>query len=177
MITAERARWRGHITHIPSGDQHYLKNLGDIEAFISPYLEKMGVKFGLLRARAVYTENGNSKSNRSDLGPAGCRDHRNQFNEGGVRTDRINNPRASLRLHLFCLKHTPPNWHTSCARPSKPPPNSRSSGGWLIWPPLSSTYSRGFPMHEAIRVYQRPSLCSKTHGWCERRQALPLCRC
>jgi len=36
--------WRGHITHIPSGKRHYLKNLNEIRDFISPHLEEMGVK-------------------------------------------------------------------------------------------------------------------------------------
>jgi hypothetical protein len=38
------ARWRGHITHVPSGERRYLKELNDIVAFIVPYLEGMGVK-------------------------------------------------------------------------------------------------------------------------------------
>lgn len=41
---ADRATWRGHITHVPSGERRYLKDLGDITAFIAPYLEGMGVK-------------------------------------------------------------------------------------------------------------------------------------
>lgn len=36
--------WRGHITHIPSGKRHYLKNLNEIRDFIAPHLEEMGVK-------------------------------------------------------------------------------------------------------------------------------------
>jgi hypothetical protein len=49
---AGRAVWRGHITHVPSGERRYLKALDDITAFIAPYLEKMGVKLGLFwRAR------------------------------------------------------------------------------------------------------------------------------
>jgi hypothetical protein len=39
--------WRGHITHVPSGRRHYLKNLGEIESFVAPYLEKMGMKLGM----------------------------------------------------------------------------------------------------------------------------------
>lgn len=44
---AGRAIWRGHITHVPSGERRYLKDLDDIAVFITPYLEGMGVKFGL----------------------------------------------------------------------------------------------------------------------------------
>ena len=40
---------RGHITHVMSNKRHYLKNLGEIEDFISPYLEEMGVKLGVRR--------------------------------------------------------------------------------------------------------------------------------
>ena len=43
---AGQARWRGHITHVPSGERRYLKNLDDIVAFIAPYLEGMGLKLG-----------------------------------------------------------------------------------------------------------------------------------
>ena len=39
--------WRGHITHVPSHERRYLKNLGEIEDFILPYLEEMGVKPGM----------------------------------------------------------------------------------------------------------------------------------
>src|SRR5260221_14588029 len=42
-----RGVWHGHITHIPSRERRYLKNLGEIEDFIAPHLEKMGVKLGM----------------------------------------------------------------------------------------------------------------------------------
>ncbi len=38
------ATWRGHITHVPSGTRRYVQNLQDIDLFIAPYLERMGVK-------------------------------------------------------------------------------------------------------------------------------------
>ena len=41
---AGRARWRGHITHVPSGERHYLQDLDEITMFILPYLEAMGVR-------------------------------------------------------------------------------------------------------------------------------------
>ncbi len=44
---AGRAIWRGHITHVPSGERRYLKNLDDIGIFIAPYLNGMGVKLSL----------------------------------------------------------------------------------------------------------------------------------
>ena len=43
---AGRAKWRGHITHVPSGERSYLKDLDDIIAFMVPYLEGMGLKLG-----------------------------------------------------------------------------------------------------------------------------------
>jgi hypothetical protein len=46
-----QARWRGHITHVPSGERRHLKDLGDITAFIVPYLERMGVKLTLILGR------------------------------------------------------------------------------------------------------------------------------
>ena len=39
-----RAKWRGHITHVPGGDRRYFQTLDDIEIFISTYLHEMGVK-------------------------------------------------------------------------------------------------------------------------------------
>ena len=39
--------WHGHITHVPSGEQRYLKNLDEIGDFIAPHLEEMGVKLGM----------------------------------------------------------------------------------------------------------------------------------
>ena len=42
-----RGVWHGHITHVPSHERRYLKSLGEIEDFIAPRLEEMGVKFGV----------------------------------------------------------------------------------------------------------------------------------
>jgi hypothetical protein len=43
------ARWRGRITHVPSGDQRYVENLEQITDFISQYLERVGVKPSLFQ--------------------------------------------------------------------------------------------------------------------------------
>jgi hypothetical protein len=42
-----RPTWRGHIVHVPGGERRYLKSLGDIIDFITPYLEEMNVALGL----------------------------------------------------------------------------------------------------------------------------------
>lgn len=42
---AGRARWRGHVTHVASGERRYLESLSGLAAFIRPYLEPWGVKF------------------------------------------------------------------------------------------------------------------------------------
>ena len=39
-----RGMWHGHITHIPSRQRRYLKDLSEIQDFIAPHLEEMGVK-------------------------------------------------------------------------------------------------------------------------------------
>ncbi len=39
--------WRGSITHVPSGRRRHLKDLDGIAIFIMPYLERLGVRFGL----------------------------------------------------------------------------------------------------------------------------------
>ncbi len=44
---AGRGVWRGHITHVPSSERRYLKNLDEIGDFIAPYLESMGMKPGM----------------------------------------------------------------------------------------------------------------------------------
>jgi hypothetical protein len=38
--------WRGHITHVTTGDRRYFMSLDEISAFIAPYLTRMGVKLG-----------------------------------------------------------------------------------------------------------------------------------
>ena len=39
--------WHGHITHVPDGEQRYLRNLSEIERFVEPYLSDMGIRFSL----------------------------------------------------------------------------------------------------------------------------------
>lgn len=41
---AGAARWRGHVTHVGSKKRRHFQELGDLLAFIWPYLQKMGVK-------------------------------------------------------------------------------------------------------------------------------------
>lgn len=41
---AHGATWRGHITHVPSGERRYLQSLDDMASFVAPYLESMGIK-------------------------------------------------------------------------------------------------------------------------------------
>lgn len=43
---ADGGVWHGHITHVSSHQRRYLKNLDEIEDFIVPHLEAMGVKLG-----------------------------------------------------------------------------------------------------------------------------------
>jgi hypothetical protein len=40
----DQAVWRGHITHVPSGERRYVQHTDEITAFIVPYLQSMGVK-------------------------------------------------------------------------------------------------------------------------------------
>jgi hypothetical protein len=46
---AGRAKWRGYITHVPSGERRYVEHLEEIDAFIAFYLEEMGVDLDLGR--------------------------------------------------------------------------------------------------------------------------------
>lgn len=42
-----RVNWRGHITHVPSGRRRYVKSLDEINVFIAPYLQAMGMDLGI----------------------------------------------------------------------------------------------------------------------------------
>jgi starvation-inducible outer membrane lipoprotein len=46
---AGQARWRGHITHVPSGKRRYIQDLAAIPLFIAPYLREMGVSMSFGR--------------------------------------------------------------------------------------------------------------------------------
>ena len=37
-------QWRGHITHVPSGERIYIESFCEIVEFISTYLEQMGTQ-------------------------------------------------------------------------------------------------------------------------------------
>ena len=39
------ARWRGHITHVPSGQRNYFERLEALISVIRPFLENLGVQF------------------------------------------------------------------------------------------------------------------------------------
>jgi hypothetical protein len=41
-----QAEWRGYITHVPSNERRYVRNMNEIAVFVAPYLEAMGVKLG-----------------------------------------------------------------------------------------------------------------------------------
>ncbi len=41
------SRWRGHITHVPSGERRYVQTPDEIIAFIVPYLRGMGIRLGI----------------------------------------------------------------------------------------------------------------------------------
>lgn len=43
--TGDESSWHGYITHVPSGDRQYLRELADIVAFIKPYIESGGEQF------------------------------------------------------------------------------------------------------------------------------------
>ena len=36
--------WQGRITHVPSGRVHYFVHVDEIAAFVTPYLQQLGVK-------------------------------------------------------------------------------------------------------------------------------------
>ena len=42
-IDQEPATWRGHVTHIASGERRYVDSLADINNYIRKYLTNMGI--------------------------------------------------------------------------------------------------------------------------------------
>jgi hypothetical protein len=42
-----KARWRGRITHVSSGECRYLSDLSDIGIFIFPYLDSLNIRSSL----------------------------------------------------------------------------------------------------------------------------------
>lgn len=45
----EPTRWRGRITHVPSGENQYVNDLEGISTFMAKYLRQMGAGTGLQR--------------------------------------------------------------------------------------------------------------------------------
>jgi hypothetical protein len=41
--------WRGHITHVPSGERRYVKDLDEISVFIARYLDGVHIRLSLCR--------------------------------------------------------------------------------------------------------------------------------
>lgn len=39
--------WYGQIIHVSGGEQRYIRTLSEIETFIEPYLQAMGLRFSL----------------------------------------------------------------------------------------------------------------------------------
>jgi hypothetical protein len=39
-----RSRWHGQITHIPSGEQHYVNSVADAAFIVDSYLEELGIR-------------------------------------------------------------------------------------------------------------------------------------
>jgi hypothetical protein len=74
---SRKGKWRGHITHVPSGERRYLKSLGEITAFIVPYLISMGVRLeGIWRLR--YLLRRGQGMELPEVDPAGEGGHRSQ---------------------------------------------------------------------------------------------------
>lgn len=51
---ADQGVWRGHITHVPSYERRYLKNLDEIEDFIAPHHEGSVQRFRQRLYRALH---------------------------------------------------------------------------------------------------------------------------
>jgi hypothetical protein len=47
--TGRRATWRGQIIHVGDGERRAVQRLEEIDAFLAAYLDRMGVREGILR--------------------------------------------------------------------------------------------------------------------------------
>jgi hypothetical protein len=45
--------WRGHITHVPSGDRRHFEDLREVPKFIVPFLRSMGIELNLAERSTV----------------------------------------------------------------------------------------------------------------------------
>lgn len=46
---AGQAKWRGHITHVPSHSRQYVEDLDEIVLFVASYLERLNVQVTMLK--------------------------------------------------------------------------------------------------------------------------------
>lgn len=53
---AGRAAWRGHITHVSSGQRRYVQRLADFPSFIAPYLRQMEVEVNVAEEMRLWLE-------------------------------------------------------------------------------------------------------------------------
>lgn len=60
--------WHGYITHVPGGEQSYLRDLDGVAAFITPYLEAGGVRLGLWWRASRWLRGWRSRSRRAAAG-------------------------------------------------------------------------------------------------------------
>lgn len=47
-VAGQQAIWRGHITHVASGERRQVQSLCGVQGFLADYLHGMGVRPGLL---------------------------------------------------------------------------------------------------------------------------------
>ncbi len=47
-VAGQQAIWRGHITHVASGERRQVQSLCGVQGFLADYLQGMGVRPGLL---------------------------------------------------------------------------------------------------------------------------------
>jgi hypothetical protein len=65
-IAGAAPEWRAVVEHVPDGKKRYIKDLDELEQFISVYLEEMGVRLGARwRARRWLSRLRRSRKKRS----------------------------------------------------------------------------------------------------------------
>lgn len=71
--------WRGVIEHVPTGKRRYLRNLGHIIAFLSPYFNEMGLRMGVFWRLVVWA----SKFRDSNRRPSTQTTSKSELDAGG----------------------------------------------------------------------------------------------
>jgi hypothetical protein len=73
IVAEGQSKWRGHITHVPDGERHYIESVEAIPAFVGRYLEASPMKVKRLGRLRRWLSSDRWKQERSLDYECGCR--------------------------------------------------------------------------------------------------------